>query len=79
MKLTQEERKAIFAGLKTGKVKARAAVALLVADGTAPFFAEEKVFHALGGGDTRQEGKDGKMYYTDSGKSVEEVDRLMDE
>lgn len=79
MKMTLEESEALFKALKAGKAKARATIARLVADGEDPFVAKEAVFHALGGGDIRQEGNDGKMYYYHSGKSVEEVDQLMQE
>ncbi len=74
-----EQQKTVIRNLKVGKIKARAAVAQLVEAGKDLFFAEEAVFHALGGSDIVREGKDGKDYYDDSGKSVEEVNRLMAE
>lgn len=77
--MTREQRIVFANDLQTRKLKARAAVALLISEGMDPWLAEEDVFQILGGSDIVQEGKDGKDYYIDSGKSVEEVNRLMAE
>lgn len=74
-----EQQKIVIRNLKAGKIKARVAIAQLIDAGKDPFFANEAVFHALGGDDCIQEGKDGKDFYMSSGKLVEEVRRLMKE
>lgn len=76
--VTDEEENVILTEVKAGRITARAAIARLVAGGMHKFAAANHVFITLGGDDIINTGKDGIARYDYSGKSVDEVRRLME-
>lgn len=77
--MTIEETNAILIQVKQGALSAQQAISRLVAGGMKAFTANNRVFITLGGDDIIVTGKDGVARYDYSGKSVEEVDRLMEQ
>ncbi len=75
--MTTDEASPILHALVEGRTTPRGAIAQLISGGMGSVFAEHLVFITLGGDDIVGVNKDGKKYYSRSGVTVEEMNRLM--